>query len=549
MIPVLRTLPAVLALAVVASTASAQSTPPSSSYGEALLVVSGRGWGHGVGMSQWGAYGQAKAGRTYDQILSYYYTGTVLGAAATTQVRVLLAEGRQAVAIDSPAPFTARDAAGRTFKLPAGSLTLGPTLELPPPPAGAATQASAPKPQPAPRPPLVLIPPKKGALSLDGRPYRGQLEVSLQGGYLRVIDVVGLESYVQGVVAGEMPFTWPEAALEAQAVAARSYALATLLRGKPFDLYSDARSQVYLGVAGEKPSTNAAVRATAGKVVTYGGKVATTFYFSSSGGRTASAADVFGLQLPYLVSKPDPWDKASPYYRWGPVLLGARTVQSKLALDARVVDASTVPTPSGRIRSLILQTTAGSESVPASLVRSALGLRSTWITVGVLRLDRPGAGPVTYGSGVDLDGIARGLGQATLAASPDATTWSPVSTLAVSQGLVATVVRPTRTTRYRLQVTGAASPALLVQVAPRLQLALDPASGALAGSIRPKLAGAAVSIERKKGTAWVPVDAPVVDASGRFGSEQQLAPGSYRARTTATAVFAAATSPVVQVSG
>ena len=138
-----------------------------------------------------------------------------------------------------------------------------------------------------------------------------------------------------------------------------------------------------------EPSTSKAVTDTAGEVVLYGGKVATTYYFSTSGGKTASAVDVFGTNVPYLVSRPDPWDKASPYHRWGPVLLGARTLQSKLGVDARVIDVTATATPSGRLRSLVAQTTDGPETVPASLVRTALGLRSTWIAVGVLRLDKP----------------------------------------------------------------------------------------------------------------------------------------------------------------
>ena len=121
---------------------------------------------------------------------------------------------------------------------------------------------------------------------------------------------------------------------------------------KPFDLYSDVRSQVYRGVEGETARTSEAVRATSGEVVLYGGRVATTYYFSTSGGRTASAADVFGTPVPYLLSRPDPYDEASPHHRWGPVLLGARTLQSKLALDGRVLDALGVPTASGRLRSL-----------------------------------------------------------------------------------------------------------------------------------------------------------------------------------------------------
>src|SRR5262249_1789532 len=134
------------------------------------------------------------------------------------------------------------------------------------------------------------------------------LQVVVQGGFLRVVDLVGLELYLQGVVPGEMPQAWPSAALEAQAVAARSYALANLVKSKPSDLDADQRSQVCLGVSAEKARTSAAVSATAGQIVTYGGKVASTLYFSSSGGKTASSQDVFGIAVPYLVSRPDPWD-------------------------------------------------------------------------------------------------------------------------------------------------------------------------------------------------------------------------------------------------
>ena len=100
---------------------------------------------------------------------------------------------------------------------------------------------------------------------------------------LRVVNVVALEAYLRGVVPREMPKHWPLEALKAQAVAARSYALVRLLKGKPFDLYSDWRSQVYGGIAAEAPRATEAVQATAGQVVLYQGKVATTFFFSSSG--------------------------------------------------------------------------------------------------------------------------------------------------------------------------------------------------------------------------------------------------------------------------
>ena len=493
-------------------------------------------------MSQYGAYGQALAGRTYDQILAHYYTGTEIGKTGRKEVRVLLAEGRRAVTISSTLPFVATDATGATFKLPKGALTLRADLKLP----SESGPVSALQ-------PLVLRPAKKGVLGLDGRLYRGKLEVVPQGEFLRVVNVAALESYLQGVVAGEVPYTWPAEALKAQAVAARSYALASLVKGKPFDLYSDPRSQVYLGVAGEKASTTQAVTATAGEVVLYGGKVATTYYFSTSGGKTASAADVFGFNVPYLVSRPDPWDKLSPYHRWGPVLIGARTVQSKLGIDARVVDATGTATASGRLRALVVKTTSGAESVPATLVRTALGLRSTWISVGVLRLDRPSADSIVFGSTTHLSGVGRGLAAPRLASSPDGAAWTGAGTVTPDAvGAISIDVKPARTLRYRLEAEGGASPALLVQVAPRITLArptqVEPT--VLSGTVRPRLPGAVVAVERRKGTAWVTLGESTVDAAGSFRVElDALVPaGSYRARTSATEGLAAGTSAVVQVS-
>jgi stage II sporulation protein D len=529
-----------LSLALVATAASAQPSQVAPAPGEALLVVSGRGWGHGVGMSQYGAFGMANAGYGYDEILAHYYTGTELGRAGTKQLRVLLAEGRRAITVTSTTPLVLVDGSGARFKLPKGPLPLTQKLVLQTD-AGPVKATS----------PLVLRSGSGAPLSLEGRLFRGQLELTSEKGFLRVINLVPLESYLQGVVAGEVPHTWPSETLKAQAVAARSYALATRVEGKPFDLYSDVRSQVYLGVAGEKPSTTAAVRATAGEVVLYGGEVATTYYFSTSGGKTASAADVFGFSVPYLVSRPDPWDKASPYHRWGPVLVGARTVQSKLGIETRVLDATGVPTSSGRLRSLKLQTMTGPTSVPASLLRTGLGLRSTWISVGVLRLDQP-RGSVVFGSTIKLSGIARGLPSPALSSSPDGgATWSVLGSSLErnSSGAFSLAVTPARTTRYRIEVEGASSPALLVQVAPRVQLQQPAEPDTLAGIVRPRLQGAEVTIERRRGTAWEPLAETSVDASGRFSAGLVLVPGSYRARVAKTGTWAEGVTPTLVVTG
>ena len=126
--------------------------------------------------------------------------------------------------------------------------------------------------------------------------------MSVANGSLRAVNSVALEAYLYGVVPSEMPKDWLPEALKAQAVAARSYALAVRKTGSWFDLYPDTRSQVYLGIAHEAPSTTAAVQETAGEVVLYQGRLATTYFFSSSGGRTASAPEVWPSSppTPYL---------------------------------------------------------------------------------------------------------------------------------------------------------------------------------------------------------------------------------------------------------
>src|SRR5205823_1450850 len=118
------------ALGLGATTSASSSTTTSStatSPAKAVLVVSGHGWGHGLGLSQWGAYGYAKHGWTYDRILAHYYTGTTLGPAPVTTVRVLLASAKKTT-IESTAPWTVIDASGTKKTLDAGPLVLRPKL-------------------------------------------------------------------------------------------------------------------------------------------------------------------------------------------------------------------------------------------------------------------------------------------------------------------------------------------------------------------------------------------------------------------------------------
>jgi stage II sporulation protein D len=124
-----------------------------------------------------------------------------------------------------------------------------------------------------------------------------------------------LETYVRGVVGAEMPASWPLAALEAQAVASRTYAITDHAGGARFDVFADTRSQLYLGRQAQTAQTEAAVAATAGQVVTYAGKPAITYFFASSGGMTESVQNGFAgaTPEPWLQGVADPFDEGAQH--------------------------------------------------------------------------------------------------------------------------------------------------------------------------------------------------------------------------------------------
>ena len=326
---------------LLAASASPQAEQPKPVVATTFLI-SGKGWGHGAGMAQWGARGFAEQeGFTFEQILGHYYPGTELKRAQVTKVRVLLADGVKRLKVSSEAPFRVRDAAATTYDLPAGELALGPDLTLSL--NGAPSQLQG---------PLVFQPGKGAFLALDGKPYRGELQVVSTGKALTAVDFVGLEQYLRSVVPGEMPGDWPPEALKAQAVAARTYALSQLVKGKSFDLYADVRSQVYLGLPGEDTRTTAAVKATAGRALFYGGKPAIALFSSSSGGQTADGAEVLSGPQPYLVSVPDPYDTPRRGTRGGRSPSAPRKLRSALKLTRPPLDLKVVPSATGRARAV-----------------------------------------------------------------------------------------------------------------------------------------------------------------------------------------------------
>jgi stage II sporulation protein D len=443
----------VLLVVPLALAGAAWAQPEPQTVGITTFVIKGHGWGHGLGMGQWGAYGMAKRGFTCDRILANYYRGTQLGQAPTTTLRILLAE-RKNVKVSSLADFSVQDAAGAVTDLPAGSYSIGRSFTLKPDPAQPPVALQAP----------VTFIPGTSALALGTSSYRGRLQVQLVGKKLQAVNVVGLDAYVRGVVTLEMPKAWPLAALEAQAVAARSYALAVRQMGAV--LYADTRSQVYGGLSAETPAGVEAVTQTKGQVVLSGGKIATTYYFSSSGGRTAGYATLFPDRppIPYLVSVPDPYDVASPYHNWGPVLFTAAELTKRLHVSG-VTDAVPDRTAT-RARQVLVTGSAGDVAVPASTVRSALGLRSTWISIGRLELARP-VGTVTANTTVTLTGsIARIRDPVALEQRAVGGVWEPGAAVTpAADGTFSVKVTPTVTTQYRLVVGKVRTKALRVTVA------------------------------------------------------------------------------------
>jgi stage II sporulation protein D len=211
--------------------------------------------------------------------------------------------------------------------------------------------------------------------------------VRASGSSLQAINVAEIEDYVRGVVAKESPASWPIEALKAQAVAVRSYALSTGIRGGTFDLYDDTRSQAYGGVGAETAKTDQAVAATHLQVVMFGSKIAQTFFFSTSGGHTENnefSSLGFGQPaVPYLRGVDDPFeaDAGSPYEHWKRKFSIGRMNSALRSTGLRGKLKNVIVTQRGtspRIVRANLVGTGGTTTVDGPDLRSALGLPDTW---------------------------------------------------------------------------------------------------------------------------------------------------------------------------
>lgn len=416
------------------------------------LLIEGKGFGHGVGMPQDGAYAMATAGASAGDILAHFYPGTSIGRrTGTVQVSVLDSTGPVVIAF--PGGGQVVDAASGTQSpgfpvtvTPGGSVQLSftggayrakplsgasmakiapaavpaapsmaarpgppaapattPTTSLLSPLLNALTPSTTPQGAIAPnvaRPgvtPPVIAPPvpteavsgrglsavPKGdsvvALPGEGRSYRGTIQAAAGGGGLHLTDAVDVEQYLRGM--GEVPASWPAAALQAQAIAARTIAMAAVAAGRP--LCDSDQCQVYIGAGNEDPATTAAANATRGKVLMFGGALAEAVYSASAGGVSATAEEGFGpgspnppyLQ-PAMYSAPDPqaWAVTVPLAQMG----GRFGYRGELT-GVRVSRTG----PSGRALELTFDGSNGPMAVDGHHFSDTLGLRSTLYTVRI----------------------------------------------------------------------------------------------------------------------------------------------------------------------
>ena len=379
---------------------------------DGVLRVKGHGYGHGRGMSQWGAYGAATKGLTYGKILAFYYPGTNLGSLPDSSITVRITgdtdgitqvqttsglrvtSGSNSTAKTLPTTLgatswrtsTSMDGATATLQYHSqsnGSWTWK-NYDL----LGNGGTIAAP----------VTFSSTSGTVRLllgsSYREYPGSVSgVRYSGTHYSVVRTT-MESYLRGVVPSEMPSYWKTEALKAQAVAARTYAAnqrASSPSSRPYQTCDSTSCQVFKGLAqyttaGDRSetftatSTDAAIKATAESALLYGGKPAFTEFSASNGGYSV-AGDV-----PYLVAKADPYDGVVPNsaHDWTASVTIAALEQKNPtigSLTSLTVDRDGRGDWGGRPDTVTLTGSAGSVVLAGSTFSSQAGFKHRWWTL------------------------------------------------------------------------------------------------------------------------------------------------------------------------
>jgi SpoIID/LytB domain protein len=363
---------------------------------QATTTIQGRGFGHGRGMSQYGAQGAAIAGKSAKQILDFYYPGTAVGK-ATGAIRVRInadtTDGlRAAVAYN----LRVRDvSAGKVWTLPRSASNNQWSLD---PYGDHGTQLRT---YDAKKRIWTVWKAPDGRTSFQGMGqfegpavialilpsgsqvgYRGALRTAdMTGAHFDTINILPLETYLRAVVPRESPSSWRPAALQAQAVAARTYAAYHRSRAGSlaYDLCDTTACQVYAGWGSEVATTNAAIRATAGQIRLYRNTPIMAEFSSSNGGATAAGS------VPYQVMKADSWDaypgNRNPSVPWTTSRTSA-TLQAAFGVGAvrsmTVLRRTGVGPGNGRVLSVQVIGATGTKMLTGEQVRLKLKLRSNW---------------------------------------------------------------------------------------------------------------------------------------------------------------------------
>ncbi|HEY5840562.1 MAG TPA: SpoIID/LytB domain-containing protein, partial [Mycobacterium sp.] len=297
------------------------SADPTTSARSGSFTITGGGFGHGLGMSQYGAYGAAKRGLQHEQILAFYYPGTKITTQKASSIRVWISSDTDGDVRALPAAgLRVADNSGHSYKLPTGSgykawriSRAGAGYRLAYKTASGSWQTRSTG--------LATSTWRFTGASLTtvqlpggkSRTFRGSVALVKRGSSGRTVNTVSLEHYVQAVVPAEMPTSWHLEAVKTQAVAARSYAV--MLRGfnrtdRGYDICDTTACQVYRGAGFETRNGLAATRGTAGQILTYKGAVALTMFASSNGGWRKTGA------YPYLRAGADPYDGVIKSQAW-----------------------------------------------------------------------------------------------------------------------------------------------------------------------------------------------------------------------------------------
>jgi stage II sporulation protein D len=440
------------------------------------VVIDGKGFGHGVGLAQDGAFWMGKSGKNVSQILSLFFPGTALskgggairvplsatnsatvglpdgGTAGSLKVapgggvRLVAGNGVVSASLGSapPSPVTTvAIAAHDNGELPGPGRFVVPIPEVPttaPPSEAVPTVSVDPASTSLAVPEVTVVPPtipseggtstptddqptddqnsgtvakkrfdgitgstirvtaaKGGVITFGSKRYRGSLDFIAGSSGMRIVNELDVELYLRGMAEVTDP-SWPAAAMQAQAVVARTYALRMM--GTRGEVCPTQACQVYVGAQAEYPEMNAAVAATAGKVVTYQGELANTFYSASGGGSIADPAEVFGP------GKPIPYLKAGTYptgdpKAWNVELsmadLGRRVGYPGTLYDVFVSNVG----PSGRAVEVTFSGSVGLRSMTGPKFDKILGLRSTNFRLVVGRSGDSGLTPTVPGGPVE----------------------------------------------------------------------------------------------------------------------------------------------------